>query len=180
MEASGVTNTLDGNYNSANGDLPIPYNRVAYSAAGNGKWGINYISAMAEVTFSGSDAYFMRQVCTASGCRDWTSADGVMTEIKGLHSVSGGTVCDVQELVLRIFDVNNNPMPSKSSVSTADADKVAPLTVFPATVGSTSVIGGTIHKLRIKPDAACAPGSFAVSVTTPGGRGSVLYFKSAP
>ncbi|MES2151683.1 MAG: Ig-like domain-containing protein [Pseudomonadota bacterium] len=174
---SGVVNggTLDGLYEPANGDLPIPYNHVGYRAVGDGKWGINYISRSIEIVFSGSEATLMRQVCVGATCRDWNSGtDGVVDEIVGV----AGPSCSSQELVFRLYDSNNNPLPRGTTVATIDADKLGPQTMTPGLVGSTNSIGGTIHRVTIKPDTACAPGVFSVKVATPGGTGSVFKFKS--
>ncbi len=176
LQDSGRYDTLDNSYNPANGDLPIPFNRTTYSATGNGKWGINYISSSIEITFSGSDAYLVRQYCTGTVCRDWTAADGKSDELTGLQ----GTGCTAQDLTFRLFDVNNNPMPSNTTVSTSDAEKLSPQTMFPSVVKSTPYIGGTIHTVRIKPDTACSPGYFSVRIATPGGSVTPFLFKSAP
>lgn len=168
-------NTLDGVYTPANGDRPVPFNRATYSAAGDGQWGINYIRAQQEFVFSGSQATLVRQVCDANGaCRDWNNADGDVGLINGLH----GAACSAQTLSFRLHDVNNNPMPKDTAVSTIDVDKVSPGTMFPAAVPSTNAIGGTFHHVTIKPDTACAAGSFTVRVATPGGYVSAYSFKS--
>lgn len=157
---------LDGVYEAANGDLPFPYNRTAgYSAAGNGKFGLNYIRASTEITFSDSVPIFVRLKCTGATCVDWTAADGPVNEIAGLNGCGSP-----QELFFRLYDLNNNPLPHKTSVTAGDADKVIPGTVSPNTVPSTTTIGGTIHSLGIKPEKDCKPGgSFSVQVTAPGG-----------
>lgn len=175
---SGVSNagTLDGNYDVPNGDLPFPYNHVAYSAAGNGKWGLNYIRRSAEFTFSGSVPYLIRQVCDAAGaCRDWVNAtDGDPQVIAG----TAGAGCAVKSLTFRLFDSNNNPLPFGTSITTVDADKLTSLTYSPDKVGNTNAIGGTIHTVNIKPDTACAAGVFSIRVATPKGAGWLFPFKS--
>lgn len=167
---------LDGSYDPAKGDLPFPYKHAFYTAAGDGKWGINYIRASAQIVLSGSNATLVRQVCTtAQGCRDWTAADGDPTLISGV----AGPACSAQTLWFRIFDVNNNPLPAGTSVGGADVQKITPGTFAPDSVGSTNAPGGTSHKVNIKPDDNCAAGSFSVKITTPKGISSVFLFKSS-
>lgn len=173
--------TLDDKYESAKGDLPIPYNRIAYSASGNGKWGINYIWSSAEFTFSGQAPTMIRQFESSPGVwRDWKEGDGDVKLLKGLHSAGAGASCNTQELYFRIYDQNNNPMPNKTTVVTADADKVSPLTMSPSAVGSTTAIGGTYHSVRVKPAENCVPGSFTVLITAPNGPSVPFTFNSAP
>lgn len=163
----------DGVYNAAVGDKPFPYNHASYTAAGDGKWGANYIRTSAVFTFSGSDAYIKRWICpVGEACRDWTSADGVASNVAGL----AGATCANQTLMLRVYDRNNNPMPYGTTITGADATKVAPGTASPASVGSTAHIGGTVHALVIKPDTNCAAGSFSVVVTTPKGKATSFSF----
>ncbi|MFP5392116.1 MAG: hypothetical protein ACLGI6_11330, partial [Gammaproteobacteria bacterium] len=96
----------------------------------------------------------------------WNAAtDGDAWLINGLL----GSSCDVQTLYFRIFDVNNNPAPAGTRLDTVDADKLAPLTISPNVVPSTADIGGTIHRVNIKPDSACGKGSFAIKMTVPSG-----------
>ena len=157
--------SLDGVYEAANGDLPFPYNHAAYSAAGDGKWGLNYIRAKAEITFSDSVPIFVRQFCTTTTCRDWvTGTDGPKDVVVGLH----GAGCSAREIRFRLFDLNNNPMPHKTTIGGANADQVVPGTASPDSVPSTSVIGGTIHTMVIKPEKDCNPGSFSVQIGIPG------------
>lgn len=175
---NGVTGTggLDGQYNPANGDLPVPYNKSTYSATGDGRWGINYIRQSREFVFSGSHATLIRQFCNNLGCRDWdANIDGSLASvINGL----AGTNCSAQTLVFRLTDVNNNPMPVGSTVSSADATKISAGTFYPAIVPSTTDVGGTFHQVTIKPDSACASGSLNIVVTTPKPIGSVFGFSS--
>lgn len=166
--------TLDGVYQAVNGDLPFPYNSTVYSSSGNSKWGINYIRRSEEIVFSGSNAILVRQFCGANGCRDWTNADGPAGVIAGV----AGAGCTSQTLAFRIYDVNNNPMPKDTSVSTIDSNKLAPGTMFPDKVVSTNAIGGTIHQINIRPDSQCAHGSFMVKITTPKGNSSAFSFSS--
>jgi hypothetical protein len=172
------TGTLDNTYDPAKGDLPIPYNSSSYKSLGNGAWGLNYIRSSTEIVFSGSFATLVRQVCEGNPvvCRDWNSTDGDPYLIKGLHGAS----CSSKGLAFRLHDVNNNPMPFKSSVATIDADNLEPSSVFPNAIGSTSNLGGTYHSLNIKPDTACAAGRFTLLVTTPKDNGSAFTFYSAP
>ncbi|WP_334188913.1 Ig-like domain-containing protein [Noviherbaspirillum sp.] len=166
--------TLDGKYDAVNGDLPFPYNSSTYSASGNGKWGINYISRTAEFVFSGSFATLIRQVCSASGCRDWAPADGDPSIIQGV----GGPGCSSRELTFRLIDVNNNPMPNETKVEAADANKITPQTFFPDKVLSTNAVGGTFHSVVIKANDQCEHGNFLIKVTTPKGNGSAFSFRS--
>jgi hypothetical protein len=166
--------TLDGSYDPTNGDLPFPYSGGTYSATPQAAFGINYIRTQAEFIFSGSVPTLTRMVCSSTGCRDWTSADGDPRVIAGLS----GTGCSAQPLVFRIYDVNNNPMPADTVVGTSDADKIAPGGMSPNKVVSTNAIGGTIHSVIIKPEASCANGSFSVSVATPKGTTTLFGFKT--
>jgi hypothetical protein len=169
------SDTLDGVYTPGNGDLPFPYGHTGFVAGGDGHWGINYISAQAEVTFSGSYANIIRQKCSAGVCRDWdATTDGPVDTIAG---TAGGS-CAIGTLVFRVVDVNNNPMPSNTSITVSDAVKLAPLTPAPSKVPSTSAVGGTFHSIGVTPDAACAKGYFSVVVTTPKGNGTSMRFFS--
>lgn len=177
-----IGGTLDGIYHPTNRDLPFPYNSTTYNGTGNGKWGINYIHAQSEIVFSGSHANLVRQICEeGKGCRDWTTADGDARKIVGLSMDPDrpGPRCEAKSLVFRIHDVNNNPMPSGSEVGTSDAEKVSAGTMYPKEVGSTNAIGGTFHQVTIKPDTSCTPGSFMVTVKTPGGTTTAFTFISA-
>jgi hypothetical protein len=165
---------LDGSYDAANGDQPIPYNHTDYRAAGPASFGITYIRRAFEVTFSGSVPRMVRQVCSGEVCRDWTAADGDPSLIAGL----AGAGCSVQSLSFRLFDINNNPMPSATTVTTIDTEKLTPLSISPDKVPSTNAIGGTIHTMNIKPDANCAPGFFSVKITTLKGTATLFPFKS--
>jgi hypothetical protein len=174
---SGVSNagTLDNSYDFANGDLPFPYNRTTYGATGDSRWGINYIRGSMEMVFSGSFANLVRQFCTGSTCRDWNAAtDGAERTVNGV----AGNGCLAQTIAFRIYDRNNNPMPEGTTVSIADADKISGSSVSPSPIGSTNAIGGTIHFATIKPDTACAAGSFNVRVQTPRGNATAFSFRS--
>lgn len=166
--------SLDGSYEAGKGDLPFPYNRSSYSAAGDNKWGLNYIRRSLEITFSGSDARLVRQVCTGADCRDWTSADGDPAVIQGV----AGTTCSEQRLSFRLHDDNNNPLPVGTTVGGGDATKLSMSEFMPGLVASTNAIGGTIHHVTVKPDTACAAGSVVVRVATPKGLVSAFTFKS--
>lgn len=165
---------VNGVYNAATGDLPVPYGHTVYTAAGNGKWGINYIRRSIEIVFSGSTAVLTRQFCTNGVCRDWVASDGDATVVAGLH----GAGCLSQSLVFRVADLNNNPMPYGTAVSGTDGSNVSPQTVAPATIASTTHVGGTIHSLTIKPETDCKAGNFSVLVNTPKGNGTLFAFKS--
>lgn len=167
---------MNGVYDAAIGDKPVPYNHTTFSATGNGKWGANYIWRSMEIVFSGSDASIKRQVCpTNSTCRDWTTNDGVESSIAGLS----GPGCSAQTIAVRVFDLNNNPMPYGTTIASADANGVAPQAANPASIVSTNKIGGTIHFMSIKPESACAAGNFKFVVTTPKGKATQFQFNSA-
>ncbi len=177
--------TLDGSYDAANGDLPIPFNASGYQATGNGKWGINFIRASAEFIFSGSEAFLVRQKCDKFGnnCTgDWT--DGNPAELPELHNAVDAPIrCAIGEdytLVFRLHDINNNPLAAGTTLTTSDASKLIPGTVFPNTVLSTNRVGGTLHRVLVKADDTCVPGSFAIRVTSPKGVTYGFTFKSAP
>jgi len=162
---------FDGVYDANNGDRPFPYNHASYSAVGDKKWGLNYIRRSFEVTFSGSVATLMRQVCPTNGvCRDWTAADGDSSVITGVS----GAGCKVGRLNFRIYDRNGNPMPADTTVTSSNAVKLAPSAGAPTAVGSTSARGGTFHQVLVTPDTECSAGSFIVNITTP--RGVVTQF----
>lgn len=171
---------VNNSYEANAGDLPFPYNRSSYSAAADGKWGLNYIRTSFEIVFSGSEATLIRQACTTSGgnttCRDWNrNTDGDPEVLQGI----AGTSCRAVDLRFRLVDKNNNPLPSGTKVGAADASKISPGTFFPDIVPSTNAVGGTIHSVTVKPDDGCAAGSFLLQVTTPRGIGSGFRFKSA-
>ena len=167
--------TLDGAYEFGNGDLPFPYNHASYTATGNGAWGLNYIRATAEIVFSGSIPRLVRQICPGGVCRDWVATDGDASVISGL---SGGS-CTSKELRFRLYDVNNNPMPHKTTVSIGDTTKVLPGTVSPNIVPSTNSIGGTVHSVLIKPGPFCEADTPSVRVTTPAGTSYTFGFSTA-
>ncbi|MGH8853709.1 MAG: hypothetical protein ACREWI_05455, partial [Telluria sp.] len=171
---AGETGTLDGQYTAANGDLPFPFNRSSYSAVGNNAWGLNYIRRSLEIVFSDSSANLVRQVCTGSTCRDWTSADGDPAVVQGV----AGASCSAQQLSFRLYDKNNNPLPSGTTVSASDATKISLSQFLPDQIASTNHVGGTIHHVTVKPDTACASGSFMVRVETPKGNVSGFNFRS--
>ena len=166
---------MNGIYDAAKGDLPFPYNRTSYSSAPDGKWGLNYIRASREIIFSGSVATLVRQLCGTDGtCRDWRATDGDPLVINGV----AGAGCSAQQLSFRLYDANRNPLPFGTTVASSDAVKMSTSTFLPATVGSTTDLGGTIHTATVLPDAACAAGSFTLRVTTPRGKVTPYSFKS--
>lgn len=170
-------NTFDGVFHaeSPNRDLPFPYDHVGYRSTGDGRWGITYIRRSIEITFSDSYARMIRQVCDDNGnCRDWTAADGDSRLIRGV----AGASCATQQLAFRLFDLNNNPMPSGTEVGGADATNIAPRTFFPDVVPSTAAVGGTIHRVAVAPDTNCRSGSFSVVVETPNGVVTAFPFVS--
>ena len=166
---------MNGTYEAAKGDLPFPYNRTSYSSTPDGKWGLNYIRASREITFSGSVATLVRQMCSADGtCRDWLASDGDPLVINGV----AGAGCSAQQLRFRLYDVNRNPMPFGTTVSSTDATKLSTSSFVPGTVASTNETGGTIHQATVRPDTECATGSFILRVTTPRGNVTAYTFKS--
>lgn len=176
---SGVTpvDTFDGVFHpdAPNRDLPFPYDHVGYRSTGDARWGITYIRRSVEITFSDSTARLIRQVCASDGtCRDWTSADGDAKLIRGV----AGASCSSQTLSFRLFDRNNNPMPSGSDVRGADATNISARTFFPNVVPSTAAVGGTIHHVAIAPDTNCRSGGFNVVVETPNGVVTAFPFVS--
>jgi hypothetical protein len=170
----GGNSTLDGAYDVALGDLPIPYNHTGYSAAGDGKWGLNYIRRSVEIVFSGSEPVLTRLYCDAMGCADWTAANGDPSVLAGV----AGTACKGLTLSFRLADKNNNPMPAGSAVSVVTGNKLSATELLPGVVASTNAIGGTIHSVGVLPDSNCAPGSVSVKVTTPNGNETGFLFKS--
>lgn len=171
-----VKHTIDNVYEAAKGDLPFPYNRSSYSSAGDNKWGLNYIRRSLELVFSGSDATLVRQVCDSSGaCRDWTSTDGDPTVVVGV----AGASCRAVPVSFRLHDRNNNPLPFGTLVGSSDTTKLSLSSIMPDSVPSTNAIGGTIHSVTVKPDTACAHGSFTLRVTTPRGKVTAFTFISA-
>ncbi|QYF94771.1 Ig-like domain-containing protein [Massilia sp. PAMC28688] len=169
-------NTFDGSYDAAEGDLPFPYNRSTYSGTGNGKWGLNYIRATTEITFSDDEPTLTRLNCDGASCRDWTVADGNVNEISGLTGGAPGSCPAPKLLSFRLTDVNNNPLPHKTKVETGELNKVSTSTPSPNVVPSTAAVGGTIHHVLIKPATDCSKGSFAVVLTTTAaGGGDVKY-----
>lgn len=173
LHKSGQFGTLDGIYTAANGDLPIPYDSALYRALGNGRWGLNYLSRTAEFVFSGSTASISRVDCNGGVCVDRTSSDQAQRTVT--TSLAGGS-CTAALVEVRIFDENNNPMPAGTSVSVVDTDKVTVTSISPATVPSTSDIGGTVHSFIVKPDTACAPGTFGLKITSPKGTGIIYSY----
>lgn len=167
LEKQGRFSTLDSAYTAANGDLPIPYNSTTYSSQGNGRWGLNYIWRQAEFTFSGSQALLARAVCSGGTCTD-TADQSDPTRRTVL------TGCGATDVTVRLFDVNNNPMPANTTVATVDTDKVTITTVSPNLVPSTNAVGGTYHTFTVKPDTNCSDGSFGLRVTSPKGT-SIIY-----
>lgn len=170
--------TLDGLYEPIKGDLPVPFDSATFKPSGNNQWGLNYIRAFAEFTFSGSVPTLIRQVCSGNTCRDWSATDGDPSVLVGMHGAASCTPGKVQQLSYRLFDVNNNPLPATTTVGTTDAEKLTGMTTFPNIVPSTNRLGGTIHSVDIKADPECAAGSISVRTGTPGGVVTVFRFRS--
>jgi len=167
-------NPNDGDYSANKGDLPFPYNRSSYSKAGDGKWGLNYIRRSIEIVFADSQARLVRQVCTGSDCRDWTSTDGDPSVIEGV----AGTGCAEKLLTVRLYDRNNNPLPAGTTVTGSDVTKLGLSAFLPDAVPSTNLSGGTLHRVTVKPDAQCSAGSFMLRVATPRGNVTGFNFRS--
>ena len=167
---------FDGTYDPAQRDLPFPFNSTTYKAGGDGKWGVNYIRSAIEVTFSGSEAFLVRQVCAPDGtCADWQPKnDPNQFVINGV----AGPGCAAVPLTFRLADRLNNPLPANTSVSASDVTKLGVTTFMPERVPSTNRAGGTIHKVMVNPDTNCAPGNFMLKVTTPKGNSTGFMFKS--
>ncbi len=164
---------LDGTYDAAQGDQPFPYHGT-YSASGDGHWGVNYIRRSIEIVFSGSTATLIR-VDPVTGADLANPNDRI---VAGLGGGGGAGTCAAQPLAFRLTDVNNNPMPAGTTVSSSDAVKITSGTFFPALVPSTAAIGGTYHQVTLKPEAACGSGTISIVVTTPRGLGSTFSFSS--
>jgi hypothetical protein len=162
--------TLDGVYQFANGDLPIPYNHVDYSSVGDKKWGLNYIRRFQEFTFSGSEAILTLLDCSGTHCVDLPYS----SIIAGV----AGTGCSSRPLNFRLTDVNNNPMPANTTVTSGDADKLSLSEISGAPIASTSHVGGTQHGVMVKADSTCAQGFVTIKVTTPRGIISSFVFSS--
>ncbi|WP_288381212.1 hypothetical protein [uncultured Massilia sp.] len=172
---AGRTDTFDFAYNPETGkeDRPFPFNRPFDAVNGNKAWGLNYIRRSLEIVFSGSDANLVRQVCTGSTCRDWTAADGDPSFVEGVS----GTGCSEKVLTVRLYDRNNNPLPVGTTVGTTDTTKLGVSSFLPESVASTNAVGGTLHRVTVKPDLTCAPGSFMVRVATPKGKVTGFGFR---
>ena len=162
----------NGVYNAAGGDLPFPYRHAVYSDRGDGKWGLNYLRSSIEIVFSGSGAALVRQVCTGSLCRDWTSADGDPFVVKG----AAGATCGNVDVRFRLTDTANNPMPFGTALGITESSKVLVGTVSPNLVPSTAAAGGTIHSMTVQPEATCAAGNFTLQVKTPAGKMTEFKF----
>ena len=161
---------LDGSYDAAQGDLPVPYGHMTYSATGDGHWGVNYIRRSTEIIFSGSIATLYRvDPSTMDDFSDRT--DMTISGVAGLN-------CSDKILAFRLTDANNNPLPAGTTVAQGDANKISAGTFSPAVVLSTAEIGGTYHRVTIKADSACAPGTVDIVATTPKGIKSTFTFKS--
>ena len=156
--------TLDGAYEAANGDLPFPYNHATYTSVGNAKWGLNFIRATTEITFSDSDAIVERQECTGA-CRAWVSGDGSVSEVKFTRDAVTLECTEQRVVRLRLFDVNNNPLPAGSTLTTGDAVGIKAQTPSPNIIPSTNIIGGTYHDIVLTPPKDCSAGGFSFTVT---------------
>lgn len=159
---------LDGVYEAANGDQPIPYNHPSYSATGNGRWGLNYIWRSAEITFSDDKPILVRQFCDTSGCRDWVAGDGTIDKIK----------CNATYAAFRLVDLNNNPLPYETQLTAGGVASAA--TMSPDRVASTAAVGGTFHSVGITAPGGCI-GALQVIIQLPiDGRSKTKYTLSYP
>lgn len=165
---------FDGVYDGQKGDLPFPYNSTSYKKDADGKWGLNYIRRSFEIVFSGSHPRLVRQFWTGTAWRDWTSSDGDPLVLTG---ISGASSCSQVELRFRLTDVNNNPMPADTTVSTTELSSVTVSSMSPSTVPSTNAVGGTIHTVTVKPNASCSTGGVGVRISTPRGIVTTYSFK---
>ncbi len=172
---AGRSDTFDFAYNPETGkeDRPFPFNRTFDAVNGNKAWGLNYIRRSLEIVFSGSDANLVRQVCSGSTCRDWTASDGDPSVITGVS----GSGCSEKVLTVRLYDSNNNPLPAGTTVGTSDTTKLGVSSFLPEAVASTNAVGGTLHRVTVKPDLTCSPGSFMVRVATPKGKVTGFTFR---
>ena len=152
-------------YNALEGDKPFPFKGTAYRATGDGYWGVNFLRSSIEVVFSGSYAK-MTQVCIDGVCDNATFRGGATLPVSG----AAGANCAPRQLSVRLMDENNNPLPFNTAVSVVSANKVTVAGVSPATVSSTTDLGGTVHLFTVTPDANCAPGDFALQTKTPTGK----------
>jgi hypothetical protein len=164
----------DGKFDPKKGDLPFPYNRSSYSETGDGKWGLNYIRRSIEIVFSGSQTRLVRQVCSGATCRDWTAADGDPDVIQGV----AGPGCAEQLLTVRLYDSNNNPLPTGTTITASDVTKLGVSGFLPDAVPSTNARGGTLHRVTVKPDLTCSSGSFMLRVATPKNNVTGFNFRS--
>ena len=162
-ERSSIYGGLDDHYDASSGDIPIPFKDNAYSEKGEDKWGLHFLYRTTEIVFSGSTAYLTRQVCTASGCADSTETPAAQSEVI--------TNCSPTPVGLRLYDLHNNPLPTKTTISVTDLKNVTASGVAPAILSSTTAVGGTFHSFTIIPDAKCTPGSFVIKIATPGANG---------
>jgi len=160
----------NGVYEPALGDRPFPFNHTSFSAAGDGKWGLNYLRESIEVVFSGSYGTINR-ICEGTTCNAVSYAAGASIPIHGLTGAS----CLPLQLAVRLADRNNNPLPFGSAVTVSSSNKLTVAAVSPATIGSSTGAGGTEHKMTVTPDPACAAGDFTLQVATP--QGKITEFK---
>ncbi|MFC5459595.1 hypothetical protein [Massilia niabensis] len=155
----------DGVYNALAGDRPFPYGHASYTAAGDGKWGLNYLRSSIEVVFSGSYAR-ITELCRNGACANTVYTAGATIPVPG----AAGASCAPQQLAVRLTDDNNNPLPFGTTVSVVSANKLSVAGVSPAVLTSTRSSGGTVHQFTVTPDASCAPGDFSLQTKTPTGK----------
>lgn len=159
------TQLSDGEYNALVGDKPFPYGHTTYTKEGNGKWGLNYLRSAIEVVFSGSYAK-ITEVCRNGACVGTAHTGGATIAIPG----AAGAGCAPQAMAVRLTDEKNNPLPFETTVAVVSPNKLAVAGVSPATIPSTTGMGGTIHQFTVTPDAACAAGDFTLQTKTPAGK----------
>uniref|UniRef100_UPI00289A597B Ig-like domain-containing protein n=1 Tax=Massilia sp. TaxID=1882437 RepID=UPI00289A597B len=160
----------NGIYEPAKGDRPFPFNHANYVAAGDGKWGLNYLRKSIVVVFSGSTAK-ITQFCQGAVCDTTPRTNGAVIPVTG----AAGANCALQNLSVRLADGNGNPLPYGTTVTVPAANKVAVGAVSPGTINSTVDAGGTVHLMTVTPEAACAAGDFTLQVKTP--KGNITEFK---
>ena len=163
----------DGVYDGAKGDLPFPYGHTGYRKEGDGKWGLNYLRESIEVVFSGSEAQ-IAEICQNGSCSGTLHSAGAVIAVPG----AAGSSCQptqLQNLSVRLTDRRNNPLPFGTTVTVSSSNKLTVGAVSPASIGSTTTRGGTVHLMTVTPEPACAPGDFTLQVKTP--QGKITEFK---
>ncbi len=165
ISSGGLTNSAF--FKPANGDKPIPFNGTTFQATGSGSWGLTFIRRTFQVTFSGSAAFIPSPV---SRVIDFSSQCTTPTSVASPFN-----------LVFRLTDLNNNPLPAGTKVTVDSITSGSTGGVFPDTVLSTSAVGGTLHSVSVTADpVACgaqAPNGILTLLTeTPKGIKTAFSF----